>query len=80
MMDSTMTGWFEDNSPVANTEVTVKGGLYWAIGGGIIFNNNIQVELLYRSHSGEMEAKAASDTATIDVSITQVTLSVGYRF
>ncbi|MBP7586176.1 MAG: outer membrane beta-barrel protein [Spirochaetes bacterium] len=80
MMDSTMTGWFEDNSPVPNTEVSVKGGLYWAIGGGIIFNNNVQVELLYRSHSGKMEAESDTDSASIDVSITHVTLSIGYRF
>ncbi len=78
MMDSTMEGWYEDTT--SGADISTEGGLYWAIGGGILFSNNVQIELLYRSHSGKIKAEGNEDTAEVDETYTHITLSVGYRF
>lgn len=58
-----------------------EGGLYWAIGGGIILENNIMFEIIYSSSSAELSiTPTLGDEVWLDLTYTKVTASVGYRF
>ena len=57
-------------------EADLDGGLYWGLGGGIIFNKHFMIELLYSVNNG---------TGTIlgyefDIEYSKVTLNIGYNF
>lgn len=62
-------------------DYTTEGGLYWALGGGIILDNNIQFEIIYSYSSAALEIEnSAGDSVTMDLTYTKVTASIGYRF
>ena len=57
-------------------EADLDGGLYWGLGGGVIFNKHFLIELLYSVNNG---------TGTIlgyefDIEYSKVTLNIGYNF
>ena len=82
-IDSDMKKWYEafaQANGYPDTSVSAKGGLYYAFGGGLIFANNIQAELLYRVHKNKIKLEASTDTLEIDDEYSHVTLSIGYRF
>lgn len=66
----------------AEMDYTTEGGLYFALGGGVIFDNNIQVEFIYSHSAGsiDIENEDYDVDETLDLTYTKVTLSVGYRF
>ncbi|MCP3924103.1 MAG: hypothetical protein GY714_16105 [Desulfobacterales bacterium] len=56
-------------------DTTLKGGLYYGVGVGLILKYNFLVEALYSVNNGV--AKSSSDT---DVKYTKLSLSLGYNF
>ena len=78
IIDSTMKKWYE--TVTGGADISTEGGLYYAIGGGVIFDNNIQVELLYRVNQFKIVGKIAGASGEIEAEYTHFTLSVGYRF
>lgn len=54
----------------------LEGGMYFGIGGGVIFQNNILVELLYSKNNGEV----SFDGQSVDIENSQFTINLGYRF
>lgn len=82
-IDSDMKKSYETAAQMAgypDASISTEGGLYYAFGGGIIFMNNIQAELLYRVHKNKINGEAATATVEIDDEYSHVTLSIGYRF
>jgi hypothetical protein len=62
-------------------DYTTEGGLYWALGGGIILENNIQFELLYSNSSAGLDIEnSTGESVTMDLTYTKFTVSIGYRF
>lgn len=68
-------------------DIDVKGGIYWGVGFGLLFDNNIQVELLYNVNNGEMKYKTGGETSTADFTgttlefeYTKLSITVGYKF
>lgn len=60
-IDSDMKKSYEaaaQSAGYSDASVSAEGGLYYAFGGGIIFSNNIQAELLYRVHKNKVKAEA----------------------
>ncbi len=76
--DSRMT----ESWDTATNSVTIDyGGLYWAIGGGVILDNNLQFELLYKSFSGSISySRVSGSSGDFNTEYTQMTISAGYRF
>ncbi|MDD5260173.1 MAG: hypothetical protein PHD29_09435 [bacterium] len=52
----------------------LTGGIYYGIGGGIVFNKNNQLELLYSINNGSI------DDLNVDVEYSKITISYGYVF
>lgn len=59
-----------------DVSLDVEGGMYWGIGGGLLFSNNIQLELLYNINKGKI--KAAGEE--VDLEYSKLSISVGYKF
>ena len=57
-------------------DADTAGGIYYAIGGGVKLPMGLQFELLYNVNSGALE----SDYGDVDLTMTQVSLSVGLCF
>ncbi len=65
-------------------DLDTGGGLYWAIGGGIMFDNGVQLELLYATHNGTLTGEDSSEGFTMDIDVelsySKVTLAAGINF
>ncbi len=57
-------------------EADLNGGLYYGLGGGIIFNERFQLEVLYSVNNGEAELLGV----TFDIEYSKVTLLFGIAF
>lgn len=62
--------------PAPYDDVDANGGLYYGFGGGLLFSNNMQIELLYSVNNGSLEYAGESE----DVEYSKVMLSVGINF
>ncbi len=78
--------FFLADDDLFNEDLDRSGGLYWAIGGGVMFDNGVQIELLYSTHNGSLTGEAEGYdpsygfyTSDIDaqLSYSKVTLAVG---
>ncbi len=54
----------------------LKGGLYYGLGGGVIFSKSVQLELLYSANKGSIDF----DAIEFDITYTKIGLSLGYNF
>lgn len=57
-------------------EADLEGGLYYGIGGGIIFREHFLIELLYSVNNGEAEIMGID----FDIEYSKISLLVGYNF
>lgn len=68
---------FEENPDGAKP----KGGLYYGFGGGLIFSDRYQLEILYSIHNGRFEPE---EDPGVDYKVTykysKIGLTVGYKF
>ena len=54
----------------------LRGGLYWGIGGGVIFQKHFLTELMYAENRGTSKTGGTST----DVKNSRISLSIGYNF
>jgi hypothetical protein len=71
---------FGGNDQFTGSNTTLKGGLYWAIGGGVRINKNINAELLYSSYQGTADSNYGYGSFSADLSYSKIELSLGYLF
>ncbi len=57
-------------------KVSLKGGIYYGIGVGVVFQKKYQAELLYSMNNGEVSI----ENIDLDVEYSKIGLSFGYKF
>jgi len=61
-------------------DATVKGGLYWGAGAGIVIQNKYLIQLMYKTNYGKFEADFNDVLYKADITNSQLNLSVNLRY
>ena len=71
--------FFDGDSDYKGTgiyEADLEGGLYWGLGGGVLINKHLLIEMMYSVNNGTVEELGYE----FDIEYSKWTLSVGYNF
>lgn len=61
-------------------DIETGGGIYWGIGGGVVFENKFFIEALYTTNNGTAKFENDPSDDTYDHTYTKFSIFVGKRF
>lgn len=70
----------EDWSERGYTARDSKGGVYFGLGGGYVFDFGLSLDLMWGIYNASTEARRGSRDWDLGFNLSKVTLSVGYKF